>query len=127
LAHQDRSSHTIFGLLDLDAIANHPNLKLFEASFPTAFEPSHPLAILSGVGYIHDDLYQVIPIENPAVPPVPFYFLCLITGSTEVVHNFKNSFGNPFCRHFPPIIELKGKQDLESPLPAAHRSLFPLR
>jgi hypothetical protein len=75
-------------LLYLDAITHHPEFKLFEASFPAAFELSHPLAILGCVRHINNNLDQIIPIEHPAVAPVAFYFLRLITGSAKVIHNF---------------------------------------
>src|SRR5436309_11966257 len=60
-------------LFDLDAVAHHPQLHLLQTQFPALFELSHPLAIPGAVGDIHDDSYQVVPIENPAVTPVPFH------------------------------------------------------
>src|SRR5262245_27948734 len=42
-------------LFDLDAIAYHPQLHLFQTRFPALFELSYPLAIPSAVRNIHDD------------------------------------------------------------------------
>ncbi len=114
-------------LFNLDAITYQPELDLFEASLPPAFELRHPLTIVGRIGNVNNDLYQIITVENPTVSPVTFHFLGLITGGTEMIRDFKNSFSEPFRRYLPSIIELKRKQYLESAPVAAHRSSFPRR
>jgi hypothetical protein len=95
-------------LFDLNAIAHHPQLQLLQTHFPTLFELPHPLPIPSTLGNIHDDSYQVILVENPAVTSVPFHSLCLITGRTKVIDDFENRLSNPFAWDVSSIIEPEG-------------------
>jgi len=75
-------------LLDLDTIAYHPQLKLFETRFPTLLELFHPLSILGSIRHINNDSHQIISIEHSTVSPVSFNFLRFVTGSPEVIHDF---------------------------------------
>src|SRR5262249_45961526 len=95
-------------LCDLDAIAHHPQLQLLQTYFQALFELSHPLAIPSAVGDIHDAPYQVVPIENPTVTPVLFHSLGLITGRSKVLDDFKHCLGDPFAWDVSSIIEPEG-------------------
>ena len=70
-------------LLDLDTIAYHPQLKLFETRFPTLLELFHPLSILGSIRHINNDSHQIISIEHSTVSPVPFNFLRFVTGSPK--------------------------------------------
>jgi hypothetical protein len=97
-----------WGLFDLDTITHHPQFELLKTLFPTIFELSHPLAVPCTVGYIHDNPYQVIPIENPTVTPVAFHFLRLVTRCTKVIDDFEDRFRNPFSRDIAAIIEPEG-------------------
>jgi len=112
-------------LFNLDAITDHPEFKLFQASFPAFFEPFHPLTIFGRVRHVNDDSHEIVSVEDATMTPVAFDFLCLVTGRAEVVHDLQNGFGEPFRGHIPSIIELEREQYLESPPLAAHRSPFP--
>ena len=95
-------------LFDLHAIAHHPQLHLLQTHFPALFELSHPLAIPNAVGDIHDDSYQVVPVENPTVTPVPFHSLGLVTGRAKVIDDFKHRLSDPFSWDVSSIIEPEG-------------------
>jgi hypothetical protein len=95
-------------LFDLDAIAHHSQLQLLQTHFPAIFELLHSLAIPGAVEDIHDDPHQVIPVENPTVPPVPFHFLRLVTGRTEVLDDFEHRLSHPFSWDVTSIIEPEG-------------------
>jgi hypothetical protein len=95
-------------LFDVDAIAHHPQFKLLKTHFPAVFELPHPLAIPGAVGDIYNDPHKVIPVENPTVTPVTFHFLRLVAGCTEVIHDFEDRIGDPFCWDVSSIIEPEG-------------------
>jgi hypothetical protein len=100
-----RSSRVPVCLFDVDAIAHHPQFKLLKTHLPAIFKLSHPPAIPGAVSDIHDDPHKVVSVENPTVTPVAFHFLCLITSRPEVIHDFENSLGDPFCWDVSSIIE----------------------
>ena len=97
-----------YALFDLDAITYYPQFQLLQTHFPALFELSHPLAISGTVGNINDDPYKVVSVENPTVTPVAFHFLRLVTGCTEVIHNFEHRLSNPFSWDVSSIIEPEG-------------------
>jgi hypothetical protein len=66
------------------------------------------LAIPGAVGDIHDDPYEVVPVENPTVTPVPFHSLCLIAGRAEVLDDFEDRLSHPFAWDVSSIIEPEG-------------------
>jgi hypothetical protein len=70
-------------LINLDAITHHPQLKLFETSFPATFELFHPAAVLYRVGYVYNDLDQIVSIKDSTIAPVTFNLLRLITKSAS--------------------------------------------
>ena len=111
-------------LFHLDAMTHHPEFLLFQASLPAGLELFHPLAALGRVGRVHRDPPEVVRVEYPALPPVAFKLLGLVTGRSEVIHDLQDRFGKPFGGHIPPVIELEGEQPLESPPFAAHRWSF---
>jgi hypothetical protein len=47
--------------------------------------------------------------------PVAFDLLGLVTGGSIVIDDFEDGFGESFRRYRPPVIELEGKQHLETP------------
>ena len=75
-------------LVYLDAVTHHPKIELFEPGFPASFELFHPLVISSGVGYINDELHEIVSINNATVAPMPFQFLRFVIGGAEVIHDF---------------------------------------
>src|SRR5262245_49748300 len=108
-------------LLDLDPEAHHPEFQLLETISPALFELPHPLTILCRVGHIDEYPHQVVPVDDPTVPPVTFHLLRLVTGGTEVIHDLEDGVGEPLRRYLSAVVKAKGKQDLESPPSAAHR------
>jgi hypothetical protein len=115
----------MFVLLQLNHIANHPQFELIQTFLPAALELPHPLAIPSRIRQIHNELHQSVSIGNATLPPLTLYFLGFVAGRTEMIHNFEQGFGKPFCRNVSSIIELKGKKYLESPPSAPHMSSSP--
>ena len=55
---------------------------------------------------------------------MPLNLLSLVTRSPKMIDDFKYSLGEPLLWNGPAVIELKGKQNLESPPLAAHRSFY---
>ena len=55
---------------------------------------------------------------------MPFNLLSLVTGRPKMIDDFKYSFCEPVLWNWPAVIELKGKQNLESPPLAAHKSFY---
>jgi hypothetical protein len=66
------------------------------------------LAVPGAVRDIHDDPYEVVPVENPTVTPVAFHLLRLVTGRTEMIHDFEDRLGDPFSWDVSSIIEPEG-------------------
>ena len=95
-------------LFDVDAITHHPQFKLLKTHFPAVFELSHPLAIPGAVGDIYNDPRKVVPGENPTVTSVTFDLLRLVAGCTEVIDNFEDRIGDPFCWDVSSIIAPEG-------------------
>jgi hypothetical protein len=56
--------------------------------------------------------------------PMTFDGKCFIAGGAEMVDDFENGIGEPLRRNLASVIEPEWKQNLVSPLLAAHRSLY---
>ena len=67
---------------------------------------------------------QRVPIHHAALTPMAFDLLRFVADRAEVIYDLQHRLRQPLARHFTPVIELKRKQYLESPLSAAHRSSF---
>jgi len=93
------------GLFDLDAMAHHPQFKLLETRFPAVLELPHPLPVRAGVGDVHDQPDEIVPVNYGAVAPVAFDLLGLVAGGTEPIDDFENCVGNPLRRDVAPVIE----------------------
>jgi hypothetical protein len=77
------------------------------------------------VRHIYDNTDKIVSILHAAVPPVPFHFLGLVTGSSKTIHDFQHGFAESLRRHIATVIELQWEQHLESPPLVAHKLPFP--
>ncbi len=78
-----------------------------------------------GIRNIDNYFHQVVPIDDFTLTPMALDILCFVTGGAKMIHDLQNRVRQPVRRYLTPVVKLKGKQDLESPLLAAHRSPFP--
>ena len=85
-------------LLNIDSIADQPELELLETALPACFERLDPLAIFGRIGYVHDDPNKIVPIENATMPPVAMEKFIHFCGGTEPVQP-KLHGGNGSNRH----------------------------
>ena len=102
-------------------MTHHPEFVLFQANLAAVLKLFHPLAAVRGICHVNNQPHEIIPIEDTALAPMAFEFLCFVAGGSEVVYDFQDRFCKSFGGHIPPVIELKREQHLESPPPAAHR------
>jgi hypothetical protein len=114
-------------LCEVDLIADHPEVELFETCLPASLELSKPTTVLGSVGDVDDDPDEIIAMQDLAVSPVPFDLLGLVARGPEAIHDLQDRLGQPLAGHFPAVIESEWEQDLEPPPVAAHRSPCPGR
>jgi len=93
-------------LFNLNAVTDKPEFQLFEAHFPTCFEPAHPLPVHHGIRNIYNKAHKVIAIDNAFMPLMPLDLLSLITDRTKEIHDFEDIFGEPITRYRASIIKL---------------------
>lgn len=110
-------------LVELNSIADHPQLKLFQPGLPARLELTHPIPVGSSLWNIDDDSYQFVAIYHAAVPPMPFDHLRFITGRCKPLDHFQNRFGNQGGWDFPAVIEPQRQEDFVAPPLVARTSL----
>jgi len=88
-------------------MAYDPEIDLSKTFFPTVLKASELLSMRHGVLDVHDDLNQVIAVQDTAMPPMSLNLLRLVTGRAKMRYDLENRFGKPFRRNISAIIELK--------------------
>jgi len=78
-----------------------------------------------GIRNIDYDFHQVVAIDDFTLAPMALDFLGFVIGGAKMIHDLQNRVRQSILGYFTPVVKLKGKQDLESPPLAAHRSPFP--
>jgi hypothetical protein len=77
---------------NVNAVADHPQLDLFQPRLPTAFELPHPLTVAGGIGHVDEEPRQLVPVLDPAVAPTAFDLLRFVGGSGRMPDRFQDCF-----------------------------------
>ena len=77
--------------LNVNPIADHPDLKLFEFLFPPLLECLHPGTVILLVRHIDDDACEIVAVNDSRVLPAPFDYLCFVADGAEAIADFEDS------------------------------------
>ena len=110
-------------LIQLNPIADEPQLQLLQPGFSAGLERPHPFAVRSGIGHINHDLDEFVAIQHASMPPVAFDLLRFVAGSAKPIDDLQHCFGEMLWRHFAAFIELQRQENLEAPPLVARTSL----
>lgn len=108
-------------LINIDDVANHPEVYLVKLAPPAVLEVAHPLTVAIRVGYIHDESHEIVSVDHTTMAPVPLYLLGLVAGGTKPFYDLQDSFCQPSGGNLATIVKLQRQQDFEAPPVVAHR------
>jgi hypothetical protein len=80
----------LLNLLNLDAIAHHPDFQLTEALFPALLVGSHPPTVFVGVRNIDHKKPEVVTEQLLVVLPKPFRPLFVVRYGMKLLNDFIN-------------------------------------
>jgi hypothetical protein len=112
-------------LLNLNPVADHPELKLLQALLPPELVPPHPVSVLRRIRDVNDDANELIVVENAGVSPMAFDWLGFLASCAEVFDDFEDRLDQPLSWHEALVVEPQRKQHLEAPPSALHTTSCP--
>lgn len=81
----EASTYVSVALLNLDQIADEPQLALVKLLLPATLEVSHPVSVGVRVRDIDHDLDEIVAVEHPAMTSMPLHLLGFVAGRTESI------------------------------------------